>query len=647
MGSLTLLACCVLAALVGSMAASVSNTSSRPAEISIGTLFTFNSTIGRAAKLAIELAVDDVNRNPKVLGGTKLKLLEQDTNCSGFLGMVEALRLMEKQVAAVIGPQSSGIAHVITHVVNEMHVPLLSFAATDPTLSSLEYPYLIRTTQNDYFQMNAIADLIAYYGWREVIAIFVDDDFGRGGITALGDALAKKRSKISYKAAFPSIADRNAINDLLVKVNLMESRVYVVHVNPDSGLTFFSVAKTLGMLGSGYVWIASDWLASVLDSAETPVDPNTMELLQGAIVLRQHTPDSDLKRSFASRWDDMLRIGQASSSLNTYALYAYDSVWLLAHAIDQFLDEGETVAFSDDSRLQDANSSSLHLSRLKIFDSGHKLLDKLLLTNFTGVSGQVQFDSVGNLIHPAYDILNIGGTGSRRLGFWSNYSGLSVVAPEVLYGKPLNISASSKQLYAAIWPGETTVTPRGWVFPNNGKPLRIGVPYRTSYKEFVSKDNSPDNVKGYCIDVFKAAISLLPYPVPSQFILFGDGKKNPSYNDLVEKVYENHFDAAVGDIAIVTNRTRVVDFTQPYVESGLVIVAPVKEGNSSPWAFLKPFSIQMWCVTGVFFLLVGAVVWILEHRMNTEFRGSPTKQLVTIFWFSFSTMFFAHTTLQA
>lgn len=82
----------------------------------------------------------------------------------------------------------------------------------------------------------------------------------------------------------------------------------------------------------------------------------------------------------------------------------------------------------------------------------------------------------------------------------------------------------------------------------------------------------------------------------------------------------------------MTNRTRIVDFTQPYIESGLIIVAPVKEINSSAWAFLKPFTVTMWCVTGVFFLFVGAVVWILEHRTNTEFRGSPRQQLMTIFW---------------
>ncbi|KAG2298899.1 hypothetical protein Bca4012_010452 [Brassica carinata] len=99
--------------------------------------------------------------------------------------------LMETQVAAAIGPQSSGIVHMISYVANELHVPLLSFTATDPTLSSLQYPYFLCTTQNDYFQMNAITDFISYSGWRQVIAIYVDDEYGRNGVSVLSDALAK------------------------------------------------------------------------------------------------------------------------------------------------------------------------------------------------------------------------------------------------------------------------------------------------------------------------------------------------------------------------------------------------------------------------------------------------------------------------
>jgi glutamate receptor, ionotropic, plant len=60
----------------------------RPREVALGALFTYDSTIGRAARLAIELAVDDVNADRTVLAGTTMKLMTQDTNCGGFLGTI-------------------------------------------------------------------------------------------------------------------------------------------------------------------------------------------------------------------------------------------------------------------------------------------------------------------------------------------------------------------------------------------------------------------------------------------------------------------------------------------------------------------------------------------------------------------------------
>uniref|UniRef100_A0A0E0LG37 Glutamate receptor n=1 Tax=Oryza punctata TaxID=4537 RepID=A0A0E0LG37_ORYPU len=620
----------------------------RPANISIGALFTFDSVIGRSAKVAIELAVADVNRDAGVLNGTYLSVVEQDTKCSGFIGIIQGLQVMEKKVVAVVGPQSSGIGHVVSHVADELRIPLLSFAATDPTLASSQYPYFLRATHSDLFQMAAVADIISHFSWREATLIYVDNDYGRAALDALGDQLQSKRSKVSYRAPLPPTADRAAITDLLLRVSMMESRVIVVHANPDSGLDIFAAAQLLGMMSSGYVWIATEWLAALLDSSP-PRKTTALPLLQGVVTLRQYTPDSDAKKSLMSRFAALAlqarnTTSSSSSGMNAYGLFAYDAVWMAARAIDQLLEDGSNVSFSDDARLRADNEtgSALRLGALKVFDQGEQLLSKMTLLNFTGVTGHVRFGDDRNLADPAYEVLNVGGTGVRRVGYWSNRTRLSVTAPENERSESGKKKQEEEELYSVIWPGETATTPRGWVFPNNGKALRIGVPYRTTYKQFVSKDTGPEGASGYCIDVFKAAVALVPYPVPVSYEVVGDGVKNPSYGELVQRVADGELDAAVGDISIVTNRTRVVDFTQPYVESGLVIVTAVRETASSAWAFLKPFTGEMWAVTGGFFLFVGAVVWVLEHRSNTDFRGSPRKQLVTVFWFSFSTMFFAH-----
>ena len=83
---------------------------------------------------------------------------------------------------------------------------------------------------------------------------------------------------------------------------------------------------------------------------------------------------------------------------------------------------------------------------------------------------------------------------------------------------------------------------------------------------------------------------------------------------------------------ITAKRAKIVDFTQPFIESGLVVVAPVKTKDSDAWAFLSPLTPKMWCVTGVSIIILGAVIWVLEHRFNDEFRGPPQQQVKTLLW---------------
>jgi ionotropic glutamate receptor len=160
---------------------------------------------------------------------------------------------MENNTVAIIGPQHSVMAHVISHIANELQVPLLSFAATDTTLNSLQFPYFVRTTQSDLFQMAAVAEIVSFYEWRDVIAIYIDDDHGRNGVATLGDKLAEKRCKILYKAPMSPKVDRNDISDTLFQVAMMESRVIILHIYSAWGLDVLDMARKNGMMRSGYV----------------------------------------------------------------------------------------------------------------------------------------------------------------------------------------------------------------------------------------------------------------------------------------------------------------------------------------------------------------------------------------------------------
>ncbi|GJX06066.1 glutamate receptor 3.2-like protein [Tanacetum coccineum] len=517
----------------------------------------------------------------RILPGRQLKLSVHDTNFTGFYGILGALKYMESATVAIIGPQSSELVGVLSHLGNDLHVPILSFTALDPSLSPFQYPYFLQTAPNDLYQMKALAAIVSYFRYREVVAIFTDNDQFRNGISVFGNELAKKRCRLSV-------------------------RVILVHTYSVAGLSIFEIAKSLGMMKRGYIWIATTWLSAVLDSTH------------------------DLE-------EFMLHDSVSESPLG---LYAYDTVWIIAHAIDKFLKGGGQISFSNISRLSDIyGTGPLILKNLSIFDGGKQMLSNILHTNLTGLTGPLSFNPDRSLKNPSFDVINVLHTKGQLVGYWSNYSGLSVQMPKSSFNViPSNISSSNQRLGRVIWPGNTKEKPRGWEFSNNGRPLRIGVPLRAGFKEMVMQVNGTKQVSGFSIDVFLAAIKLLPYPLPYEFIMFGNGHNNPSYSDLVNKV----FDAAVGAITIVSNRTKAVDFTQPYIESGLVVVVNIHKAHPSSWAYLQPFSPSLWGVTALFFLLVGAIVWLLEHRHNDKFRGPPKKQVGTVLWFTFSMLFFAH-----
>ncbi|CAI5516262.1 unnamed protein product [Closterium sp. Naga37s-1] len=153
----------------------------------------------------------------------------------------------------------------------------------------------------------------------------------------------------------------------------------------------------------------------------------------------------------------------------------------------------------------------------------------------------------------------------------------------------------------------------------------------SAVEQYVSR--TPDgNFSGFCVEVFQRAMALLPYPVG--FSLVAYDFKGSSYEDLIRRVANKEYDGAVGDITVTADRAQTVDFTQPFMESGLGLVVPVLQGDpANPWAFLYPFTGSMWALMIASIVFTAAVIWYLEHNQNLDFGGGPYHhQLTTSLW---------------
>jgi len=85
-------------------------------------------------------------------------------------------------------------------------------------------------------------------------------------------------------------------------------------------------------------------------------------------------------------------------------------------------------------------------------------------------------------------------------------------------------------------------------------------------------------------------------------------------------------------------RYHLVDFSQPYLESGLNMVVPEQSTKSKEaWMFLDAFTKEMWLMMAALHIFVGLVIWLIERQVNTELKG-----LGSMLWFLVTVIFYAH-----
>jgi len=441
--------------------------------------------------------------------------------------------LENSQVKAIIGPQKSSQAIFLSELADKSQVPFLSFSATSPTLSSIRTPYFISTMLNDSYQVNGpLLSIVKTFGWKEVVPIYEDTEYGRGFVPYLIDTFQGIGTHIAYRSVIPPSLSDDQIMEELYKLMTMEAQVFIVHMTSPIGTRFFSKVEEVGMMSKGYAWIMTSGLSNIVDS----LDPSVVESMQGSLGMKLYVPKSKELNDFSVRW--RRRFQQENphdqpAEPSIFELRAYDTTWALAIAAEKI---GVAEAKLEKSQ-NGSDTTSLEAFRVSV--NGPKLLEAILNCRFKGLSGQFHLLD-RQLQSSTFQIINVIGQVGRQVGFWTPKYGIS---RELNLSSTETYSTSMTNLNPIIWPGETTVVPKGWQRPVNGRKLRIGVPIKDDFQEFVKVEEDPITnaitVSGFSIDVFEAVVQTLPYAISYEYIPFANtiGQSAGSYDELVYQVH--------------------------------------------------------------------------------------------------------------
>lgn len=425
--------------------------------------------------------------------------------------------------AILIGPpQTSAQANFLMDLGDRAHVPIISFSATatSPSLLPPTPNYFLQTAPSDDTQVAPLVAVVKAFQWRDVVIIYEDADYGHGNgllVPYLANALQEINAHVSYTSIIPLSATDDFLLKELYKMMTMQTRVFVVHMSHSLGSRLFLKAKEIGMVSEGYAWIITSGFTDLLYS----LDSRVLEAMQGVLGVKTRIPKSKKLDSFAIRWkrnflnNNVPSIRQVSIS----GLWAYDTIWALARAAER-VGSRESESFSNATTVNSTNTFSFGISQ-----TGPKILKAMLEESFEGLGGKFRF--VNRQLQPSeFRIINIIGKRERGVGIWTPSRGIS-----------------RKLASGILWPGESRVVPKGWDIPVSNKKLKIGVPVKDGFTEFVKVERDPltntSKVSGYCIAVFDSVMKALPYAVPYEYVPFAkpDGSSAGTYNDLVHQVF--------------------------------------------------------------------------------------------------------------
>ncbi|OQR68400.1 glutamate receptor [Tropilaelaps mercedesae] len=553
------------------------------------------------------LAVDRVNRELGLLGATKFQAKVFRVKPKDSFGASKYIcELARSKVAAFVGPSSPSVKELVKASANRFNVPHLS---TNWELHERRSPYTLTLFPDTDLIAQAYKDIIEDKKWKKFAVLYDSDDvlvilkhvLAYGFNQTQPDVLLYEfNPELSYEKMLKDIGTRNHFNIILglqrdrVRETLVAGRdLYgsFYHAYLVLGLDFHSVPMEEIMM--------TRYLANV--TTLRLVDPSRSEFQD---VSDKHksggtmTPEGSIfGHGGGSHWSlttttlppDDLDVEQ----LTTEEALIYDAVSLIAHGV-QNLVRMNILGFQQ----LDCNKTTSN------WDYGELFLDHLKRLTVRGLTGDLRLDQQGKRDAFQLDVLELNKNGRS----WSFFKG-------------------------ATWdPTDGILRPKGddapkeMEFSVSGMTLKVVTVPNEPYTIINSSLTGQDRFYGYAIDLIKMLAERANFT--PEFYIAADGAYGSHigggvWNGMIGDLMKHKADIAIVDLTTTAERESVVDFTTPFMNTGISILLRIPEMQPpSLFSFLHPFSIVVWFYTLTVYILTTLAIYVLGRFTPYEWVPS-------------------------
>ncbi|CAB1415524.1 unnamed protein product [Pleuronectes platessa] len=182
----------------------------------------------------------------------------------------------KKPIAGVIGPGSSSVAIQVQNLLQLFNIPQIAYSATSIDLSDKTlFKYFLRVVPSDTLQARALLDIIKRYNWTYVSAVHTEGNYGESGMEVFKELASQDGICIAHSDKIYSNAGEKHFDRLLRKLRerLPKARVVVCFCEGMTVRGLLMAMRRLGvageflLIGRTVLWISAvnvRWLTSEL-----------------------------------------------------------------------------------------------------------------------------------------------------------------------------------------------------------------------------------------------------------------------------------------------------------------------------------------------------------------------------------------------
>uniref|UniRef100_H3AHZ7 Glutamate ionotropic receptor NMDA type subunit 2B n=1 Tax=Latimeria chalumnae TaxID=7897 RepID=H3AHZ7_LATCH len=368
----------------------------------------------------------------------------------------------------------------------------------------------------------------------------------------------------------------------------LQSPVILLYCTKEEANYIFEVAHSVGLTGYGYTWIAPSLVAGDMDNVPT-------EFPTGLISVSY------------DEWDYGL-----SSRVR-------DGIAIITTAASTMLKEHGFIP--------EPKSSCYNTQENMIYQSN--VLNRFLI-NVTFEGRNLSFSEDGYQMHPKLVIILLGAERKwERVGKWENGSLWMKYHVWPRFDLYFDNEEREDDHLSIVTLEEAPFVIVENVDPLSGTCMRNTVPCRKQIKQLNETEDHGIYIKrcckGFCIDILKKIAKTVKFTYDLYLVTNGKhGKKiNGTWNGMVGEVVDKRAHMAVGSLTINEERSEVVDFSVPFIETGISVMVSRSNGTVSPSAFLDNLCLQLQVMVIGYRLWVQAMVirlWVQAMVIGYNYR---------------------------